>query len=138
MKNIVTLFVLFTGLWLHAIEAETLTVNQTPGYDVPDGTRDPFAKKTASVAPKDEHRQGARQKSVNQGKFVVHGAMKGNSGQTIGVFNFGVLAVGNIKQVMIGGKKVDVKLLSLDMATMDAELKVGKDTIKVSKKGGKK
>jgi len=138
MKKIMILSAFLVCFNVLAVEAEKITKEQTPGYEVDYGARDPFVKKAAPVAKKDKLRQGARKKSVNQGQVTIHGAMKGNNGHAIGIFNFGVLPVGNTKQVMIGGKKVEVTLLKLDMATMDAVLQVGKDTIKISKKGGKK
>ena len=111
-----------------------------PGYDISADTRDPFITVVSQKTQlsQDGYKDGQVANNSQSMKMELFGAMKGAEGQTIGVFNFGVLAVGKSKKVTINGKQVEVSLKGLDMKIMDAELMIDKKIVHITKNGGAK
>ena len=143
MKNILCISLLAFSFWVNGAEKADKDSAVVPGYSFEATTRDPFQKyvppqpEAVDVADK-ELVEGEEPETKKASPVKILGAMKGSGDQKIGVFNLGVFIEGKSKSVLWGGKQVDVTLLSLDVVTMKAKIKIGKDIINVTKNGGTK
>ena len=107
-----------------------------PRYEVTKEMRDPFVAR--NMEKKKDVKKGTNDDVSEPIIVKILGAMKGDKGQIIGVFNFGVLTVGKTTTVLVKGKEVEVMLKSLDMKSMEADLLVRNEILHITKIGGEK
>ncbi len=105
---------------------------KVPSYKVDSSSRDPFTRSELMNRARHSQSNAAIQSAVEV-ELSIKGVMVGGDKKKIGIFSKGMFKVGDVAEIQVNGKMIEMTLIELDMTKISAVFRSGGLVYKVRK-----